>query len=312
MVGATGFRPERQRGEEMAGRLDSGPSDKGEKRWSGRLDSNQRPLRPERSALPDCATPRGPLERASMPAPATSASRERARASGRRGDLRAFLQVRRVESADAPAGGPGAEERARATHAVRSVPGSLAPRGSGRARDRLRRWRWPGSVPGSWCGTRAPSWPRSLLLALAAAACPRAPRSAGSAAHDRSLHRAAAARRRSGARGVPGRGARLRRRRGLRRSRWTDDARLHARSISRGCAGSHDRLARCRACAACRASSDVTSFRYEAGERLDRGAAASSRRSRASPRRSRRCASARSPTRSTDAPSSPRTAAPRR
>ncbi len=26
--------------------------------WSGRLDSNQRPLRPERSALPSCATPR--------------------------------------------------------------------------------------------------------------------------------------------------------------------------------------------------------------------------------------------------------------
>ena len=26
--------------------------------WSGRLDSNQRPLRPERSALPNCATPR--------------------------------------------------------------------------------------------------------------------------------------------------------------------------------------------------------------------------------------------------------------
>ncbi len=26
--------------------------------WSGRLDSNQRPLRPERSALPGCATPR--------------------------------------------------------------------------------------------------------------------------------------------------------------------------------------------------------------------------------------------------------------
>ena len=27
-------------------------------RWSGRRDSNPRPLRPERSALPDCATPR--------------------------------------------------------------------------------------------------------------------------------------------------------------------------------------------------------------------------------------------------------------
>ena len=27
-------------------------------KWSGRLDSNQRPLRPERSALPGCATPR--------------------------------------------------------------------------------------------------------------------------------------------------------------------------------------------------------------------------------------------------------------
>ncbi len=27
-------------------------------KWSGRLDSNQRPLRPERSALPSCATPR--------------------------------------------------------------------------------------------------------------------------------------------------------------------------------------------------------------------------------------------------------------
>ena len=26
--------------------------------WSGRLDLNQRPLRPERSALPNCATPR--------------------------------------------------------------------------------------------------------------------------------------------------------------------------------------------------------------------------------------------------------------
>src|SRR5262245_638767 len=30
----------------------------GLRRWSGRLDSNQRPLRPERSALPNCATPR--------------------------------------------------------------------------------------------------------------------------------------------------------------------------------------------------------------------------------------------------------------
>ena len=28
------------------------------KQWSGRRDSNPRPLRPERSALPDCATPR--------------------------------------------------------------------------------------------------------------------------------------------------------------------------------------------------------------------------------------------------------------
>jgi hypothetical protein len=27
-------------------------------KWSGRLDLNQRPLRPERSALPNCATPR--------------------------------------------------------------------------------------------------------------------------------------------------------------------------------------------------------------------------------------------------------------
>ncbi len=29
-----------------------------QKRWSGRLDSNQRPLGPKPSALPNCATPR--------------------------------------------------------------------------------------------------------------------------------------------------------------------------------------------------------------------------------------------------------------
>src|SRR4051812_34487552 len=31
-------------------------------RWSGRRDLNPRPLRPERSALPNCATPRGAVD----------------------------------------------------------------------------------------------------------------------------------------------------------------------------------------------------------------------------------------------------------
>ena len=44
-----GERWARQRGKASIGK---------EMTWSGRLDSNQRPLRPERSALPSCATPR--------------------------------------------------------------------------------------------------------------------------------------------------------------------------------------------------------------------------------------------------------------
>ncbi len=39
-------------------RVDGSREKSGERQWSGRLDLNQRPLRPERSALPNCATPR--------------------------------------------------------------------------------------------------------------------------------------------------------------------------------------------------------------------------------------------------------------
>lgn len=63
-------------------------------RWSGRRDSNPRPLRPERSALPDCATPRlsGPadihvagkkrLSREGRAMQGNSASREFSRSAG--------------------------------------------------------------------------------------------------------------------------------------------------------------------------------------------------------------------------------------
>ena len=143
-------------------------------RWSGRLDSNQRPLRPERSALPNCATPRQPDGR-SMPD-----FRGRKRHSRR--------PAQRLECAARPR-----EPRPRRRCASRSPPRrSRSPprsRSVGAARPR-----W-------FVGTRAPCSRRSrcvTLLALPCRSCATTP--LGLALADRSVHRAAAAARRPGAR----------------------------------------------------------------------------------------------------------------
>ena len=62
MVGATGFGAAAAGADANRGTVAPTRRERSVRNWSGRLDSNQRPLDPQSSALPGCATPRRKFE----------------------------------------------------------------------------------------------------------------------------------------------------------------------------------------------------------------------------------------------------------
>src|SRR6185503_9343032 len=82
--------------------------------WSGRLDSNQRPLRPERSALPGCATARSFADVCT----AAIAYRTRLTKANERYKMSAFARARRTMS-----GGLDSNQRPLAPHAYSEALG---------------------------------------------------------------------------------------------------------------------------------------------------------------------------------------------